>query len=313
MRATRMRALAAVMLIAGLAGFRPAADPAAVLVQLAGSVQVQKAGQAAGAAKLGVSLEAGDRVIVPAGAKAVLLYRTGRMETVTQSLTVAEPQSQQPGTLYQQTVNTIAQVATTDARRQPNRQGMIRPIAGEPVPILPRNGVRVLDVRPTFVWFAVPDARDYMVQVRRLDIEGARPIRYPAGRDTLWSYPHDAPPLVPGGSYEWTVAAMPGGRPAGTQQFTVADVEAFSRVAALHAALGSAGIDVTTDGAFVAALAYRDAGMAYEAARLLDGLEKSGSASGRAYHLLRADVLDRLGDLEGAARAFAAADAEPEA
>ena len=58
------------------------------------------------------------------------------------------------------------------------------------------------------------------------------------------------------------------------------------------------------------ALAYRDAGLFYEANRVVEQLTKVGS-KGRIFHLLRGEVLDAIGNLDGAAKAFAAADAEP--
>ena len=295
-----------------LTGFMFAADPAAVVVQVTGDVQVQRAGASAVApAAVGASLAAGDRLIVREGARAVVLYRTGRSETATSSVTIAAPEGQQPGGLFDQTVNTIAQVATTDARRQPNRQGMIRPVAGEAVPIAPRNGVRVVDGWPTLTWFRIPDAHGYMVQLRRIDVEGARPVRFHAGTDTTFTLPSGAPPLAAGAEYEWTVAAAPSGRPATVQKFRVLDGAAHAALSARLDAIRAAGLDPAADGAFLAALAYRDAGAHYQALQKLEHLAADGAPNSRAYHLLHAELLDATGDVEGAAAAFAAADAAP--
>jgi hypothetical protein len=72
----------------------------------------------------------------------------------------------------------------------------------------------------------------------------------------------------------------------------------------------TSGIDPLGDGMFLTALAYRDAGLMYEASSVLERLGRTG-AKGRAYYLLRGEVLDALGDLDSAAASFAAADAEP--
>src|SRR5512146_2997427 len=100
------------------------AEPSAVVVQVSGAVQVQRAGQAAVPAAVGLSLMPGDKVILAGGAKAVVLYKTGKMQTTSQSFTVEDAQRDKPGGLFSQTVTTLAQVATTNARTQPNRQGM---------------------------------------------------------------------------------------------------------------------------------------------------------------------------------------------
>lgn len=295
-----------------LAAFRPAADPVAVLVQLTGDVQLQRAdGAGASAAAVGASLAAGDRLVIADGARAVVLYRTGRSQSATESVTIAAPDGQQPGSLFDQTVQTIAQVATTDARRQPNRQGMIRPVAGEAVPIAPRNGIRVLDSRPTLTWFGIPSAQGYMVQLRRIDVDDARPVRYHAGTDTTFTLPPDAHPLVTGAEYEWTVAAMPAGRPASVQRFVVLDADAHAALKARLHSIHEAGLDPAGDGAFIAALAYRDAGAHYQALQMLEAVAASGAQGSRTYHLLRAEVLDAIGDIDGATAAFAAADAAP--
>ncbi|MGQ0563330.1 MAG: hypothetical protein ACT443_15835 [Gemmatimonadota bacterium] len=291
--------------------FRWSADPTAVVVQITGGVQVQRNGQTASVpATVGLSLMPGDRVVISSGGKAVLLFKTGKMQTASQTLTIADAQRDQPGGLFSQTVTTLAQVATTNARTQPNRQGMIRPIPGEPAPIAPRNGVKVADLHPSFTWFSLPDAQGYTVQVRRIEPMPGRPQRFDAGRDTSWTYPATALPLIPGGLYEWTVASSNGGRPATVQRFRVVDSEDLARVSSTLEELVTAGIDPLTDGLFLTALAYRDAGLMYDAGRLLERLAENG-ARGRAYYLLRGEVFDALGDLDAAAQAFARADAEP--
>jgi len=299
--------LLGLVVVAAAAAYR--ADPSAMLVSIAGKVEVQRSGKAV-ASGPGSSLEAGDRVIVPTGGKAVILYRTGKMQTATATVTVEARASEQPGNIYSQAVKTATQVATTDAAKQPNRQGAIRPVAGEPVPIAPRNDIVVLDVRPSFTWFAVPGATLYTVQIRRTDLAGSRPVRFEAGRDTVFTFPANAPALVPGATYEWTVGAGAGARTASLQTFKVISSKEFEAYSVALNEISTSGIDPMTDGLFVAALAAREAGLYYEADRALAQMSRNGAGSGRMYHLLRGVVWDRLGDLEARAKAFQAADGE---
>ncbi|HET6762881.1 MAG TPA: hypothetical protein VFH27_04390, partial [Longimicrobiaceae bacterium] len=192
---------------------RAAVDPVAVVVRLVGRVQVQRGAAAAKAAAVGMPLLPGDQVVVPAGGQAVVLYRTGRTQMLQQSARIAAPTAAQPNGVFRQTVRTLSQVASTDARTQPNRQGMIRPISGAAVPISPRNEIRVRGGRPTFTWFAVPEVRDYEIQLRRVDGTPGPVVRYPVGADTTWTVPASSPALEPGGTYEWSVA-WPDGRAA---------------------------------------------------------------------------------------------------
>jgi hypothetical protein len=319
-KGTRWVALLAVVVTAAF-GWAPANDPAAIVIQVNGDVAVQRSGQSARTpATVGLTLLAGDRVMVPGGAKAVLLHRTGRMETVTADATVVEPATREPAGLFAQTVRTLTQVATTDARTQPNRQGMIRPIAGAAAPILPRNGLTVLELRPTFTWYRLPDATGYTVQLRLVDgpCEGGapesrpelcRPVRYDAAQDTSWTVPRHASPLIPGALYEWTVGTA-GGRPAPVQRFRVATPEAYTAVAGVLRELAAAGMDPGGDGLFLAALAYRDAGLFYEASGALDRLASAGAGSGAAFHHLRGEVYDALGLLDEADAAFKLAGGE---
>jgi hypothetical protein len=295
------------------------AEPAAVLVQMSGAVQVQHSGQAPSAATIGMHLLSGDRLIVPQGGKAVLLYRTGKMQTATAPIMISDAKASQSAGLFSRTVQTLSVVATTDARAHPNRQGMIRPIAGSAVPVSPRNHIKVLSVRPTLVWFRIPEAPGYVVQVRRVDAActtgspetrpaQCKPVRYQAGADTSFNVP-EKEPLARGGAYEWAVAPTSGGRVSEVQRFQVAGEKDQSAIDAELKEMTAAGINPTTDGLFLSALAYRSAGLFYDAKRALDRLP-AAAANGKAYHQLRGEVLDALGDLDGAAREFSEADAQ---
>ena len=284
-------------------------EPAAMVVQKAGTVSLQRANRTLPVA-VGTALEAGDRLAVATGGKVVIMYRTGKMETVTASMTIQTRQSEQVGNLYRQTLQTVVQVATSDAGRQANRQGMIRPVGGMPNPIAPRNEIRLMDVRPTFTWFSVGSDARYTVQLIRTDLPGAQPRRFEAGADTVWAYPASEPALVPGASYQWTVATSEG-RPAAPQKFRVISPAELTGLTEMLASVAENGLDPMSDGLFLAALFYRDAGLFYEADRALERVAHDGGGGGRTFHLLRAEVYDAMGDLEAASRAFQAADAEP--
>jgi hypothetical protein len=295
--------------IVSAAFVRWSADPSAVVVQVTGGVQIQRAGQSSAVpASVGLSLMPGDKVVVNAGAKATLLYKTGKMLTTTTTVTIEDAQRDKPGGLFNQTVTTLAQVATTNARTQPNRQGMIRPIEGTPAPISPRNSVKVADLHPVFTWFKLPDAASYTIQVRRVEPFASRPERFSTNGDTTWTYPAGATPLIPGAVYEWTVGGS-NGRAASPQRFRVMSGEDFAHVASTMSELTTAGIDPLSDGLLLTALAYRDSGLMYDASKILDRMEANGM-KGRAYYLLRGEVYDALGDLDAAAKAFSTADAE---
>jgi hypothetical protein len=282
-------------------------EPAAVIVQVAGKVDVQRGGRSLTGA-VGTGLEAGDRLVVAGGGRAVIMYRTGRFETATATTTIEARQSDQPSGLYRQTLQTMAQVATSDAARQPNRQGMIRPVPGQPTGIAPRNDITVMDVRPSFVWYSVEGNPTYTVQLQRVDVAGTRPERFDVGRDTSWTYPVTWPPLVPGATYRWSVAAN--NRVAMPQTFRVIGGGEYARLADDLAAIAASGADPMNEALYITALRYRDAGLFYEADRALSALSSNGSGSGRAFHLLRGEVYDRIGALESASAAFQAADRE---
>jgi hypothetical protein len=94
------------------------------------------------------------------------------------------------------------------------------------------------------------------------------------------------------------------------QTFRIVGHAEFEQLSTAFAELTASGVDPASDGLFVAALRYRDAGLFYEAERALARLAGNGSGSGRAFHLLRGEVLDRLGALEAASASFQAADRE---
>lgn len=278
-----------------------AQDPVAMVVRVSGSVQVRRAGGASEAATVGMRLMSGDRLEVGSGAQAVILYVSGRRETVTQSLAIAAPEQAQRAGVFDRTVSTLNAVASSDARQQPNRQGMIRPIAGAPTLMAPRNEILVADLRPTFTWSAVPGASSYVIQIRSAD--GLTRKRFSVGSDTTWTMPASGSPLQPGVAYVWTVGTNQG-RVGEEQRFATLSGEQYAAIADGMAELRAAGLDPWSDGLFLAALIYRDGGLFYEADRALRQLEVNGGAVGQPFLMLRGEVYDALGMLDAAADAF---------
>lgn len=298
------------VLMAGAAHAARSPDPVALLVKFRGDVHVERTGADAPlAGAVGLQLLAGDHLVVAGGGEAVVMYRTGKLVRAAAPVTIEDVAEAESSGLFANTMKTLGQVATTDARTQPNRQGMIRPIAGAPVPIAPRNDVKVLSMRPTFTWFAAPDASSYMIQIQRLGPDSPRPVRYAMGRDTTWTLPLSETPLIPGATYTWTVGGEGVGRVADPKKFTVASAADMAVVEATLNSLIDAGIDPAEDGLFLTALAYRDAGLYYEAERAVARIEEQGNGSGRAFFMLKGDVLDALGQLTAAEESFRLAEA----
>ncbi len=297
--------LIAAVLLLGAAGPRQDDVPAAVLVRVEGTVQVQTGEADPRPGSVGTRLSAGDRVLPAEGGRAVIVYRSGLTRQVTEALTIEAPSGGREADVFSRTVRVLAQAATSDARSQPNRQGMIRPVQGSPELVAPRNGITVMDPRPTFRWLGVEGAPGYVIQIRR---EGGPPLRFRTGPETSWTLPEDAPALVPGATYHWTVASAARGRPAREQTFRVIGPETYGTLAREMEALVASGLDPAGDGAFLAAVLYREAGLLYEAAGALGLLESSGTPLSPEVYLLKGEIMDALGDLEAARAAFDRAD-----
>jgi len=308
-------AFTAVLLVVALTAAVRAAEPVAVIVQVTGRVTVQRAAGGSAPVTVGMRLEPGDKLVPSGGGTAVLLFKTGKKETVKEQREIMPVTEAEQTNLFNRSVGTLTRVASTDAAQNPNRQGMIRPIAGSAVPIAPRNEIAVRSERPTFSWFSIPGSTGYMVQLRRIDgpcapgvadrPQSCRPVRFRAGRDTAWTMPAAEPGLERGATYAWTVASQGGGRPAPEQKFRIASQEEETKLAAALADLRAAGLDPETDGLLVSALLYREAGLYYDARAALDRIDVQ--AAGPEIHQLRGEVFDALGDLDAASRAFAAA------
>jgi len=207
--------------------------------------------------------------------------------------------------MFSRAMRVLAQAATADASTISARQGMIRPIPGEPVLVAPRNRLTVSSTRPTFTWMSVPGAVGYTIQIRRVD--GGRPVRYRAGSDTVWTLPPDAPALIPGATYAWTVAPARG-RPTREQRFKVIGAEEYQELAENLAALSDMGMPPEGEGLLFTAMLYRDLDLLYDAEAILDTMERSSTPMSAELYLLRGDILASLGREREARSAFDKAD-----
>ncbi|MEQ9399725.1 MAG: hypothetical protein RJQ04_11235 [Longimicrobiales bacterium] len=302
---TRLLAvLATISLAAPLAAQE---DPAALVVRVSGTVQVRHGGAAPAPATVGERLAPGDEVLPASGSRALLLTRSGATLNVTENTTVAEPAAGGNPDMFDRTMRTLAQAASGDARGAGLRQGMIRPIPGEPTLVAPRNGLTVATAHPTFRWMPVDGATGYMIQVRRID--GGRPMRFDTGMDTEWTLPEGEAALEAGATYAWTVAPE-GGRPTREQQFQVMAADVAGELEQAMADVSSLGLDPRGDGLFLSAIVYRDLGLVYEAHEALSDLEAAGGGDLAAeLYLLKGEILSRLGRADEATVAFDRADA----
>lgn len=300
-----LAACASLALLA-LAGWTVQAPPAGIVLSVEGSVEVSPRGGASVPAAVGTRLSGGDRVVPASGGRAVVILRGGeRVEVTGDPYAVPVPSARAgDGDIFGRAVQVLGRVAASNTEDLADRQGLIRPIPGEPVLVAPRNELAVLDARPTFTWHRVAGAEGYTLQIRR---PGAAPRRF-GTEDTTWTWPGDLEPLTRGEEYWWTVAPAASGRATREQRFTVLGPEGREQVHRDLQVLADGGLDPAGDGAFLAAALYSHAGLYYEAARALERLERSGTPMGAGAYLLQGDVLATIGDLAGARRAFQRAD-----
>ena len=288
------------------AGGRTLQDtPVALVARVQGTVQVQIGDGGPQPAAVGTRLSAGDQILPEAESQAIVVYQTGASRVVTSNTIIQAPSGSTENNLFSRTVQVLAQAATSDARSQPNRQGMIRPVPGAPEIISPRNLIKVLGPRPTFSWHPAEAIAAYIVQIRS---EGSPPVRYEVGSVTSWTLPASEPGLTPGVVYWWTVGPTGRGRPSREMKFQVLSNEEHDAVNEQLGILVGAGLDPAGDGAFLATVVYREAGLLYDAAGSLEFLEGAGTPLSADAYLLKAEILDALGDLEAAQEAFDQAD-----
>lgn len=279
--------------------------PVAMVVKVDGDVMVTLASRSPAPATVGTGVEAGDRIIPSSGSSAVLVYRTGATRTVSQEETISEPESPEERDLFNRTVQVLAQAAGTDARARPNRQGMIRPLPGQPGLISPVNDLMVMGQRPTFAWFSTPGATGYRIQVR---VPGETPVRLEVGADTVWTWPDAEPPLRRGVTYHWTVSPVGSGRIAPEGRFQVLDSQAGEELETELDLLRELGLDPDGDGLFLTAILFREWGLPYDAVEALARLEARGDPVSAPVLYLQGELLDAMGRLEEAGRVFTLAD-----
>lgn len=282
-------------------------EPAALVVGVSGSVRVHH-GTTFSRAAVGQRLVAGDEVLPASGARATLITRTGAAQVVTRNTTVAARGAGAKADIFDRALRTLAQAASTSARTG-GREGMIRPVPGEPTLVAPRNGLIVATTRPTFTWLAsdMVETDAYTIQIRPRVRPASGPpfVRFHV-TGTTFTLPDSVPGLAPGATYLWTVAPR-GGRAAREDSVRIIGAARRARLDSTLTRIRKLGLDPATDGAFLAAVVYRDLDLMYEAARALDTVEHTGGMAADGY-LLKGEVLNRLGHADEARKAFDRAD-----
>lgn len=302
-----MRHLVAAGILAACAVATPLAaqEPAAIVIRVQGDVAVVRGGSDV-AASVGERLEVGDEIVPSPGSQAILVTRTGGQLVVDQRTTIQEPRSGGNPDIFARALNTLAQAASADATTG-GRQGMIRPIPGQPSLVSPRNELKVASTRPTFTWTAVP-GQTYDLMLRPLG--GGRPVVFEVGTDTTWTLPGDADELEMGETYEWTLFV--GGRRGGravqpAQRFRVIDLVESVEMEDYLEDISVFGLDPRGDGLFLTVVAYRDMGLLYDASEALESVEEDSGLSWELYRL-KGEILAELGREADAREAFDRAD-----
>ena len=236
----------------------------------------------------------------------VVVHRTGATQVIQEAVTLASPPAGDNPGVFARTVQVLAQAASADTRTELNRQGMIRPIPGEPILIAPRNGLAVLTAAPTLVWHRVEGATGYRVQVRALD--GGSPMRYEVEADTTLDLAARGETLEAGREYAWTVGPVGTGRATREQRFRVASGDVAETIGSELQTLSDIGLPPDGDGAFMAAIVYREMGFFYATLDALMTVESAGDALGAEFYLLKGEVLATIGRESEAEAAFDAAD-----
>ena len=293
-------AAAALAVVAPLAAQE---TPAALVIQLQGEVQLRHGGSPAVSAAVGARLGAGDEVLPASGARAILLTRTGAQQVVTQATTVQEPRGAGNPDLFDRAMARFAQAAATDVRNLGGRQGMIRPIPGQPTLVAPRNALTVTATHPTFTWMAVEGKDRYTIQIR--NVAGGRPVRFLV-TGSSFTLPDTVADLEAGATYKWTVAPE-GGRASDEVEFKVIGTYESEELATTLSEVSAMGLDPKGDGAFLTVMILRDMNLFYDAADALAALEGTAAMSADLY-LLKGEILAELGREREAQAAFDKAD-----
>ena len=86
-------------------------NPAGIVLEVNGKVEVHKRGHSPAPAGLGTPLMEGDSLIPARGGRVVVLYRSGRRETVTRAARIVSPVEREPVGFFVRTMRTLMQVA----------------------------------------------------------------------------------------------------------------------------------------------------------------------------------------------------------
>ena len=278
--------------------------PSALVLQVQGDVRLLRGAAPPVAAAIGARLAAGDGVLPGEGSHAILLTATGAPQVVTQATTVQAPLGAGNAGLFDRAVARLAQAESTEAGDLDDPQEMIRPVPGEATLVAPRNGLTVTTGHPTFSWMGVAGKDSYTIQIRNVD--GGRPRRFQVTGATF-TLPGDSEALEPGATYAWTVAPDEG-RAAREVQFKVIGSDEAGELDAILAEVSELGLDPRGDGAFLAAIIYRDLDLFYDAADALASVENAADLSTELY-LLKGEILAVLGHADEARTAFDRAEA----
>jgi hypothetical protein len=296
----------ALMAVLALAAAVPQEGPLAVVVKVSGDVEWVDAAGGSQTAAVGARLGAGDQLIPGSGAQVVVVHRTGATQVITDAVTLSAPADGSNPGVFSRTVEVLAQAASADTRTELNRQGMIRPIPGEPVLIAPRNGLTIGTTQPALTWHAVDGASGYRVQLRNAD--GGTPMRFEVESDTMLDLATEGVTLEPGAEYAWTVGPVGSGRATREQRFSVVGTEDMEAVKGELQILSDIGLPPDGDGAFMAAVIYRDMGLFYETLDALMAVESGSDAVAADFYLLKGEVLVQVGREAEAEAAFDTAD-----
>jgi hypothetical protein len=301
---TKICLVAALTLLAASAPVRAEEDPVALVIRVQGEVSVRHGDADAVPIAVGERMYVGDVVLPGAGARAILITRTGGQQIITEETTLTEPRTAGNPDIFARAMSTLAQAASIDVTAG-GRQGMIRPLTCGIAPVAPRNGLLVSSPTPTFEWTGAGD-QSYDLMLR--NVAGGRPEIFEVGSDTAFTVPENAG-LTPGATYAWTVfvGGRRGGRPCEQQEFRVMSLEESVDLADYMDEIAVFGLDPMTDGLFLTVVAYRDLGLYYEAHDALVTVERQASLSADLY-LLKGEILVELGHEEAARAAFDQAD-----
>ncbi len=158
-----------------------------------------------------------------------------------------------------------APVADPDeAGRDPGERG--------PLPVRPTGGHQVRSITPRMVWHAFEGAEGYRL---RLTVSEEEVLTLEAGADTVYTIPAEAA-LVPGASFEWAVAAMPGEAMGPPATFSIASRELLDEVAEALGRMRAMGLDPEENGLLVAAALFRSLRLPYDALAALEALQALG-------------------------------------